>query len=386
MGWPGERLYAGCTYIDKVELIAIELAKKLFRAEFADVRPVSGVCANLVVYTAFADAGDTMFSLSIPSGGHISTGRKSLGGTAGSVSRLEVENFPFNVDEMNIDVDETKKKVKQVTNEGKKVKLAMLGGSVLTQPHPVKELADVFHEVGAKVCYDGAHVAGLIAGGKFQDPLREGADVMSMSTHKTLFGPQGGCVVSFDKYAEQIKRATFPSNVSNHHLHHVCGKAIAFAELLEFGKDYASQVVKNAKALAQSLYERGFQVLGERKGFTQSHQIIVDVTKYGLGGDLEGNLERANIILNRNLLAYDLKYNRHYKNPGGIRLGSQECTRLGMKEGDMKYIAELIARIAIKGEDPERVKKDVIDFRKNFKKVHYCFDSFREAYEYIKIC
>lgn len=385
MGWPGERLYAGCTYIDKVELIAIELAKKLFRAEFADVRPVSGVCANLVVYTAFADAGDTMFSLSIPSGGHISTGRKSLGGTAGSVSRLDVENFPFDVNEMNIDVDGTKKKVKQVINEGKKVKLAMLGGSVLTQPHPVRELAGVFHEVGAKVCYDGAHVAGLIAGEVFQDPLREGADVMSMSTHKTLFGPQGGCVVSFDECAELVKKATFPSNVSNHHLHHVCGKAIAFAELLEFGKDYASQVVKNAKALAQSLYERGFEVLGERNGFTQSHQIIVDTTKYGLGGDLEKNLERANIILNRNLLAYDLKCNRHYKNPGGIRLGSQECTRLGMKEGDMVYIAELIVRVAIKGEDPERVKRDVVDFRKNFRKIHYCFNSNREAYEYIRI-
>jgi glycine hydroxymethyltransferase len=384
-GWPGERLYAGCTYIDKVELIAIELAKKLFRAEFADVRPVSGVCANLVVYTAFTDAGDTMFSLSIPSGGHISTGRKSLGGTAGSVSRLEVENFPFNVNEMNIDVDETKKKVKQVISEGKKVKLAMFGGSVLTQPHPLKELADVFHEVGAKVCYDGAHVAGLIAGGLFQDPLREGADVMSMSTHKTLFGPQGGCVVSFDKYAEMIKKATFPSNVSNHHLHHVCGKAIAFAEFLEFGRDYASQVVKNAKALAQSLYERGFQVLGEKKGFTQSHVVLVDITKYGLGGDLEKKLEKANIILNRNLLAYDLKQDRHYQNPGGIRLGSQECTRLGMKENDMGYIAELIARIVVKGEDPERVKKDVIDFRKNFNKVHYCFDSVRKAYEYIRI-
>ncbi|MCP8318548.1 MAG: serine hydroxymethyltransferase [Candidatus Methylarchaceae archaeon HK01B] len=365
--------------------MAIELAKKLFRAEFADVRPVSGVCANLVVYTAFTDVGDTMFSLSIASGGHISTGRKSLGGTAGSVSKLNVEYFPFDVEEMNIDVDETKKKVKQIVDEGKKVKLAMFGGSVLTQPHPLKELADTFHEIGAKVCYDGAHVAGLVAGGKFQDPLREGADVMSMSTHKTLFGPQGGCVLSFNRYAELIKRATFPSNVSNHHLHHLCGKAIAFAEFLEFGKEYASQVIKNAKALAQALNERGFQVLGEQRGFTQSHIVIVDITKYGLGGDLEEKLEKANIILNRNLLAYDLKYNRHYQNPGGIRLGSQECTRLGMKESDMDHIADLIARVVIEGEDPERVRRDVIDFRKGFYKLHYCFESTKKAYEYIKL-
>jgi glycine hydroxymethyltransferase len=346
---------------------------------------VSGVCANLVVYTAFTEANDTIFALSIPSGGHISTGRKSLGGTAGSVSRLDVEFFPFNVEEMNIDIDGTKKRVRQIVKEGKRVKLAMFGGSVLTQPHPLRELADVFHEVGAKVCYDGAHVAGLIAGGLFQDPLREGADVMSMSTHKTLFGPQGGCVLSFDKYADVIKRATFPSNVSNHHLHHTCGKAIAFAEFLEFGRDYALQVVKNSKALAQALYEKDFQVLGEKRGFTQSHIVLVDITKYGLGGDIEKRLEKANIILNRNLLAYDLKQNRHFQNPGGIRLGSQECTRLGMKEGDMAYIAELITRVVIKGENPERVKKDVIDFRKKFRKVHYCFNSVREAYEYIRI-
>ncbi len=338
-----------------------------------------------MVYTAFTDVGDTMFSLSIASGGHISTGRKLLGGTAGSVSKLNVEYFPFDIEEMNIDIDETKKKVKRITNEGKKVKLAMFGGSVLTQPHPLRELVDVFHEIGAKVCYDAAHVAGLIAGGKFQDPLNEGADVMSMSTHKTLFGPQGGCVLSFDKYAELIKKATFPSNVSNHHLHHLCGKAITFTEFLEFGKEYASQVIKNSKALAQALYDKGFQVLGEKKGFTQSHVIIVDVTKYGLGGDLEEQLEKANIILNRNLLAYDLKFDRHYQNPGGIRLGSQECTRLGMKESDMEHIAELIARVVIKGEEPKRVKQDVINLRKDFDKIHYCFESTKKAYEYIKM-
>lgn len=384
-GWPGERVYAGCTYIDQVELITIELAKRLFRAEFADVRPVSGVCANLVAFTAFAEAGDTILALSIPNGGHISMGKKSVGGTAGATSRLDVENFPFDVDVMNVDVDRTKEKVQQLAEAGKKVKFVLFGGSVFPFPHPVKELADFFHEIGAIICYDGAHVAGLIAGGQFQDPLREGVDVMTMSTHKTLFGPQGGCVLSFEKYAEMIKKATFPGNVSNHHLHHMCGKAIAFAEHLRFGEEYAVQVIKNAKALAQTLHELGLQVLGEKMGFTQSHVVLVDVTKYGLGGDLETKLEKANIILNRNLLPYDTKQGRHYLNPGGVRLGSQECTRLGMKEGEMEGIAELITRVVIRGEDPRRVKHDVLELRKGFQKVHYAFDAEREAQEYIRL-
>lgn len=384
-GWPGERVYAGCIYIDQVELLCIDLAKKLFKAEFADVRPVSGVCANLVVYTSFTNPGDIMLALSIPNGGHISTGKLELGGTAGAVHGLKVEYFPYNVDELNIDVDKTKSKVEKMVKEGKSPKLIMFGASVFPFPHPVKELSDFFHEIGATVCYDAAHVAGLIAGGQFQDPLREGADVMTLSTHKTLPGPQGGMVLSWNKYADKIKRATFPGNVSNHHLHHVAGKAVALAEMMAFGKEYAQQIVKNSKALAQALYERGFKVLGEKRGFTESHVLLVDIVEYGDGGTIEKMLERANIILNRNLLPYDLKFGRHFEAPGGIRCGTSECTRLGMKESDMEYIAELMARVVIKKEDPEKVKKDVIEFRKNFQKVHYAFDTARDAYEYIRI-
>ena len=385
-GWPGERVYAGCIYIDQVELLCIELAKKLFKAEFADVRPVSGVCANLVAYTAFTNPGDRMLSLAIPNGGHISYGKMKLGGTAGAVRGLVVEYLPFNYEEMNIDVDEAKKKIEKMAKEEKNPpKLVVFGASVFPFPHPVKELAEVIHDVGGTVCYDAAHVLGLIAGGKFQDPLREGADVMTGSTHKTLFGPQGGIVVSWNKYADKIKRATFPGNVSNHHLHHLSGKAIAFAEMLAFGKEYAEQVVRNAKALGQALYERGFNVLGEKKGFTESHVLIIDITKYGDGRAIEKKLEQTNIILNRNLLPYDLKFGRHFEAPGGIRCGLSECTRLGMKESDMIQIAEFMERVVIKNEDPEKVKKDVIEFRRNFRKVHYAFDSTKDAYEYLRI-
>jgi len=384
-GWPGERVYAGCIYIDQIELICIELMKKLYRAEFADVRPISGAVANLAVYTAFTEPGDVMMALSIPCGGHITMGKKKLGGTAGAVHGLEVEYIPFDYKEMNIDVDRAKDKIRKLADEGRPPKLVMFGASVFPFPHPVKELADAIHEVGGIVGYDAAHVAGLIAGGCFQDPLREGADVMTLSTHKTLFGPQHGGIVSWEKYADKIKRAVFPGLVSNHHLHALAGVAVACAEMLAFGKEYCQQVIRNAKALGQALYERGFKVLGEHKGFTESHVLIIDITEHGDGGTIEKELEKANIIINRNLLPWDIKEGRHFQHPGGIRLGASEVTRLGMREPEMEEIAEFIKRVVIDKEPPEKVKQDVIEFRKNYQKVHYCFESTRQAYEYIKL-
>ncbi len=384
-GWTGERVYAGCRYIDQVEQVCIDLAKALFRVDFADVRPISGVCANLVAYTTFTSPGDTIMALAIPAGGHISMGRKDFGGTAGSVRGLDVEYFPFDVDEMNIDVDATAKKVKKLVSDGKKMSLGMFGGSVLPFPQPVKELSEVFHDNGASVCYDAAHVAGLVAGGQFQDPMHEGADAMTASTHKTLPGPQGGLVISKPEHGEKIKRATFPGNTSNHHLHHLAGKAVMFAEMMTYGKEYTSQIVKNARALAQRLNENGLKVLGEKKGFTKSHVIIADITAYGDGKTLEKKLEDSNIILNRNLLPYDVKMGRHFEAPGGIRCGVSEVTRLGMKEPQMREIADLIARVVVKGEQGESIRIDVASLKKNFNKIHYAFGSSREAYEYIKL-
>jgi len=383
-GWPGERVYAGCIYIDKVELKCIDLAKQLFNSEFADVRPISGVCANLAVYSAISKPNDMMFALSIPNGGHISHGRTQFFGTAGLVHGLRIEYFPFDINEMNIDVDKTKKKINKMVKENDIPKFVMFGGSLFLFPHPIKELVDFIKSYDIIVCYDAAHVAGLIAGKRFQDPLKEGAEIMTLSTHKTLFGPQGGMILSSEKYSESIKKAVFPGNTSNHHLHSVAGKAIAFAEMLKFGENYADQVIKNAKALGQALYEKGLKVLAENKGFTESHQIVIDITKYGLGGDIEENLEDSNIILNRQLIPGDTTAGRHYINPGGIRIGVSEVTRLGMKESDILEIAEFICRIVIKKEESKNVKKDVLKFRKSFKNIHYCFET-GEAYNYIKI-
>ncbi|HEY7080223.1 MAG TPA: serine hydroxymethyltransferase, partial [Nitrososphaeraceae archaeon] len=182
-----------------------------------------------------------------------------------------------------------------------------------------------------------------------------------------------------------IKKAVFPGITSSHHLHHVAGKAIALAESLEFGKDYAIQVIKNAKAIAGALANFGFEVLGEKRGYTASHQLAVDVSKFGDGGTIERDLENANIILNRQLLPGDIKAGRHYMHPSGIRIGVPEITRLGMRESEMKEVANFIKRVVIDKQDPFLIANDVAQFRKQFQKIHYAFDNAVDAYEYIDV-
>ncbi|MBD3195487.1 MAG: serine hydroxymethyltransferase [Candidatus Lokiarchaeota archaeon] len=390
-GWVGERVYAGTEYIDKIETICMELARQYFDCVHADVRPISGVVANLAMYNAFTSRNNgKMLIMPIPKGGHISHAPKytksgrAIYGTAGTVRGLEIEYMAFDNDEMNIDPEETAKIIREFEPE-----LVLFGGSVFLFPHPVKELVDVAKEVGASVGYDAAHVAGLIGSGYFQDPLKEGADCMTMSTHKTLPGPQHGAITT-DKedLVEDLKSNTFPALLSNHHLHNVAGLAVALTEMLEFGKKYHKQVIENAKALGQALNERGMNVLCEHKGFTESHQIVLDIVNFkdsiGLGGDIERILEKANIIINRNLLPWDIKEGRHYMNPGGLRLGTSEVTRLGMGKSEMEAIADFFEQLIVQEKDPLLVKDEVAEFRKQYQSIKYCFQDSNKAYEYLK--
>ena len=390
-GWVGQRVYAGCKYIDMIEDICMELAKEYFKCVHADVRPISGVVANLAMYNAFTSENNgKMLIMPIPKGGHISHAPKftksgmAIYGTAGTVRGLNIEYMAFDNNEMNIDPDATSKIIREVKPE-----MVLFGGSVFLFPHPVKELSDVAKEVDANVGYDAAHVAGLIGSGYFQDPLNEGADAMTLSTHKTLPGPQHGTLISNrEDLIETLRSCAFPALLSNHHLHNVAGLAIALAEMLEFGKEYHKNVIDNAKALGQALYERGINVLMEHKGFTESHQIVVDITNFektiGLGGDIERLVEEANIIINRNLLPWDIAQGRHYQNPGGLRLGTSEVTRLGMGKSEMVDIAEFFKDLLIDKKDPKKVKQDVLEFRKDFQEIKYCFQSPNKAHEYMK--
>ncbi len=389
-GWVGQRVYAGCKYIDKIEQICMDLTKEYFNCVHADVRPISGVMANLVLYNAFTSENNgKMCAMPIPKGGHIShapkytSSGKPIYGTAGTVRGLKIKYLAFDEENMNIDPDKSAIIIREFEPE-----MVLFGASVFLFPHPVKELSDVAKEVDAFIGYDAAHVAGLIGSGYFQDPLREGADAVAFSTHKTLPGPQHGAVISNrEDLIDSLKKAAFPALFSNHHLHNVAGLSVALTEMLEFGKDYHKKVIDNAKALGQALNERGFNVLCEHKGFTESHQLVIDISNFekniGLGGDIEKILEEANIIINRNLLPQDIRKGRHYLNPGGLRVGTSEITRLGMGKSEMTDIAEFFKKLIIDQKDPNKIKQEVLEFRKGFQSVKYCFQSSNQAYEYL---
>ncbi len=370
-GLPGKRYYQGNIFVDEIEELCESLAKDVFSCSFADVRPISGTVCNLAVLMAIAKPRDKMTTVALSDGGHISHAKIGATGLRG----VRTFNYPFDEETMNLDVAGTKRLIREV-----KPQVALFGQSVYLFPTPLDEIRDVFDEVGCRTWYDAAHVLGLIAGKKFQDPLRQGMDVVSGSTHKTLPGPQHGVILSDlakEGLEPALRRGVFPGVTSNHHLHSVAALAVTLAETKEFGEAYADQTVRNAKALAQALHSRGMDVLCERHGFTESHTLVVDVEEFRGGAKVAKALESANIIVNKNLLPWDSDPVR----PSGIRLGSQEVTRLGMKEKDMDSVAELIARVA-KGEDPSKVKDDATRLKSGFTKVHYCFFEGEEAYDY----
>jgi glycine hydroxymethyltransferase len=363
----GNRFYQGCDAIDEIEQLAIDLTREIFGAEHVNVQPISGVVANLAAFFALTKPSDTIMALSIPCGGHISHDRFSAAGIRG----LRVEYYPFDLEEWEIDIDATKKMAYEL-----KPKVFVLGSSLILFPPPVKELAEISAEIDARILYDGSHVLGLIAGGEFQDPFGEGADVFTASTHKTFFGPQRAIIMSKGELAEKIDRAVFPGVVSNHHLNTLAALVVSLAEMLEYGREYASQVVRNARRLAEKMYELGFKVIGESKGFTSSHQIAVDVREFGGGAKVAEALEEVNVVLNKNLMPWDNV--SESRNPSGIRIGVQEVTRLGMKESEMEEIAEIIYLRIVRNWD-DTLRQRVIELKRRFTRIRFAFDE-REAY------
>ncbi len=371
-GMPGKRFYQGNEFVDRVEIRCMELAQRLFKCSFSDVRPISGTVANMVAIYALTNPGDLISTCALSNGAHISTATFGAVGFRG----VNTVNYPWDSENMKIDVDGTRKLLLK-----ERPKVAQFGLSVFLFPTPINELQDAFQEVGCDVWYDAAHVLGLIAGGKFQDPLREGVTILTASTHKTFPGPNHGIVLA-DKIPEdmekRIRRAVFPGVTSSHHLHAMAALAVTLAEEEIYGKRYATQTIKNAKALGQALHELGLEVLCPHLGFTESHTIAVDVSKRGGGEEVAKNLELANIIANKNLLPGDESPVR----PSGIRLGSQELTRVGMKESEMKEVARLISKVVTDKSKIEKVRSEVKELRKGFTKIHYCLGEGEEAYEY----
>jgi glycine hydroxymethyltransferase len=362
-GKVGERYYAGCKYIDEVEELAMRLTRRLFDVEHVNLQPISGVVANLAAFFALTNPGDTVLSISVPCGGHISHDRISAAGLRG----LKVSYYPFDVEAMNIDVPATERLAKEI-----RPRLFILGSSLILVRQPVREIVEIAEDLNAYVMFDASHVLGLIAGKVFPNPIKEGADVLTASTHKTFFGPQRALILSKERVAKRIDKAVFPGVVSNHHLHSLAAYAVAAMEMLEYGEAYASQTIKNARRLAEELHSLGYRVLGENFGFTETHQIAVDVREFGGGDPVARKLETVGIILNKNLLPWDSMDST--ANPSGIRIGVQEVTRLGMEEDEMVEIAKFVDMTLRDKKSLQEIRKEVANFRRDFQTVKFTFE------------
>jgi glycine hydroxymethyltransferase len=371
-GLPGERYYEGNEQVDEVENLCLDLARRLFRCPFADVRPTSGTVANLAVLKALAEPGDLVGTSRLADGAHISSASFGAFGLRG----VKPVYYAWDPERMTVDVARTREILRAV-----RPKLCLFGLSLFLFPMPIEELRPTLEEIGARGWYDGAHVLGLIAGGEFQDPLREGCSVLSASTHKTLPGPQHGILLSTAEDPELVKKlqsGAFPGVTSNHHLNAMAALAVSLAEHLEFGREYAHRTVANARALAQALHDRGFDVLAADLGFTRSHTIAVRVEKEGGGEAVAKRLADAGVIANKNLLPGD----KSPKHPGGVRLGTPEVTRVGMGEREMVRIAELFDDLLHRGRSTEDVARSAADLKSGFTTLRYCFAAGEAAYRY----
>ncbi|MBI4512327.1 MAG: serine hydroxymethyltransferase [Deltaproteobacteria bacterium] len=336
-GYPGKRYYEGQKFIDQIETIAVERAKALFGAEHANVQPYSGSPANLAVYLAFLQPGDTVMGMALPHGGHLTHGWNV------SITGKYFRSVQYGVrkETGRIDYDEVRALCLR-----ERPKLLWAGGTAIPRVVDFAAFAAMAKEVGAVFAADISHIAGLVVGGAHPSPVPV-ADVVTTTTHKTLRGPRGGMLLSPSTHAQALDRAVFPGLQGGPHNHTTAGIAVALKEAAqpEF-RAYAQQIVANAKALAGSLLEHGFDLVS---GGTDNHLILIDLTNKGIPGKKAAkSLDRAGIELNYNTVPFDP---RKPFDPSGIRIGTPAVTSRGMREPEMKQIAAWMARIIAAPED-----------------------------------
>ena len=341
-GYPGKRYYGGCEHVDVIEQLAIDRAKKLFGAEYANVQPHSGAQANMAVFFALLTPGDTVMGLNLTDGGHL---------THGSPVNMSGKYFkivPYGVSEGSeqLDYDE----IQRIANECKP-KLIVAGASAYARVLDFPRLAEIAHSVGAYLMVDIAHIAGLVATGLHPSPIPY-ADVVTTTTHKTLRGPRGGLILCKDaEFGKQFNKAIFPGIQGGPLMHVIAAKAVAFKEALspEF-KEYAQQIIKNASALAKTLTEKGFRIVS---GGTDNHLMLVDLTNKNITGKVAQNvLDEVGITANKNTIPFE-KLSPFVTS--GIRLGSPALTTRGFKEEDMVEVGNIIA-LALDNPEDEAAK------------------------------
>ena len=340
-GYPGKRYYGGCEYVDVVEQLAIDRAKKLFGAAYANVQPHSGAQANMAVFFSLLTPGDTVMGMNLTDGGHL---------THGSPVNMSGKYFkivPYGVDKETerIDYDALEKQAEEC-----KPKLIVAGASAYARIIDFPRLAEIAHKVGAYLMVDIAHIAGLVAAGLHPSPVPY-ADVVTTTTHKTLRGPRGGMIFCKDaEFGKQFNKAVFPGIQGGPLMHVIAAKAVALGEALrpEF-KEYAAQTIKNAKALAETLQQDGFRIVS---GGTDNHLMLVDLTSKDITGkEAQNVLDEVNITSNRNTIPFEP---RSPFVTSGIRLGSPALTTRGFKEDDMREVGNIIALVL---NDPQNEEK-----------------------------
>ena len=363
LGYPGAKYNKGMELADQLEIMLMSLMRQLFNAKYVEYRVPSGSIANLYAYMATTSPGEKIMAFSDAAAGHVTHHANGAAGLYG----LEIHEVPFDYSQMDVDADLLLEKAKKL-----RPKLIVVAGSMCLFPYSLKEIRNVADEVGAWILYDAAHMGGLIAGGEFQQPLKEGADLMTGSTYKSFGGPPSGMVLTDSvELAERLDKIAFPGLTANFDLSRVAAMVIAVLDLLTYGQGYAKMCIANAKALAESLHTGGCEVFRVRgKGFTNSQHIALPSATYGGGDTASKLLEKANLLtsgIGLPLPVISGDFN-------AMRLGTQEITRWGMRPVNMETVADFFCRVLVHQEKPRILKSEVIEFRKAFQKLHYIRD------------
>ena len=362
LGHPGDKYETGLEAIERIEVIAAELAAEVFGARHAEIRVPSGAIANLYAFMATCEPGDTIIAPPPSIGGHVTHHAR---GSAG-MYRLHTVPAPVAADRFTVDVDG----VRALAREHRP-RMITIGSSINLRPHPVAELREVADEVGAVLLFDAAHLCGLIAGGAWPDPLQQGAHLMTMSTYKSLGGPPGGLVVTNEpELAERLDAIAYPGLTANSDAGRAAALAVTLLDWKAVGGEYAAAMVETAAALATGLSERGLPVHQGATGGTQSHQLAVEARPWGGGQRAARRLREANLLA----CGIGLPVEPVEGDVNGLRLGTPELVRLGMGPGDMAELAELVAD-ALSDPEPGGVAERVTTFRGRFSGVHYTADS-----------
>lgn len=358
LGYPGDKYEMGLEAIEEIEVMAAELCAEIFQSAYAEIRVASGAMSNLYGFMAICKPGDTIIAPPATIGGHVTHHDAGCAGLYG----LKIHHAPVTDDGYTVDIEGLRKLAKKT-----QPKLITIGGSLNLTPHPVAAIREIADSCGAKVLFDAAHQCGIIAGGAWPNPLAEGAHLMTMSTYKSLGGPAGGLIVTNDaEIAEALDRIAFPGMTANFDAAKSAALAITMLDWREHGKDYARTMIEVAQGLAADLADCGIPVFGYDDGPTQSHQLAVEAAAYGGGQTASKKLRKSGFLA----CGIGLPIDPVEGDMNGLRLGTPELVRWGVKAGDTKMLAGLISR-SLTSNDPEGLAKEVAYERARFRELHY---------------